>query len=170
MNPSPTRRQLSLYVPREFAAAIEVVRRVVDPVQFGLIPAHVTLGREDEVENLSIAELPSRFEVERPLVLRFGSPEVFAGHGIFWNCLDGESEYQALRERVFGRSDLRRPRPHITLAHPRNPKASGNSLAATAALAEGTEILFDAVRLIEQEGRGPWHVLEEFPLGDTKRG
>jgi hypothetical protein len=47
------RRQLSLYVPEPIATRLEAVRRVLDPVQHALIPAHVTLCRDDELEALS---------------------------------------------------------------------------------------------------------------------
>jgi 2'-5' RNA ligase len=170
MPPTVTRRQLTLFVPFESAEPIEAVRRVVDPVQFGLIPAHVTLCREDEIEDLSLADLGLRCASEPPLTLRFGRPSGFSGHGILWCCVEGESEYQDLRGRILGRSDLRASQPHITLAHPRNPQAPGYSLAAAELLSVGMSITFDAVRLIEQESGGPWRVLAVFPLDGTLRG
>jgi|GEM_PF-3988953 len=44
------RRHLILFVPAGITASIEALRRFVDPVQHSLIPAHVTLCREDELE------------------------------------------------------------------------------------------------------------------------
>ncbi|MEQ1633746.1 MAG: hypothetical protein ABL997_15305 [Planctomycetota bacterium] len=43
------RTQLSLFVPPPHDVLVESVRAVVDPVQHALIPAHVTLCREDEL-------------------------------------------------------------------------------------------------------------------------
>lgn len=161
-----TRRQLSLYVPTDAAVEIEAVRRVVDPIQSGLIPAHVTLCREDELGRLSEAELLERLANPRlePVTLRFGRPEGFSGHGILLPCIGGEEELRGLREQLLGSAEIRRQEPHITLAHPRNPQAAGSSPAAAAALPESLSITFSTVRLIEQEGREPWKVLRSFEL------
>ncbi len=161
-----TRRQLSLYVPGDAAAEIEAVRRVVDPIQSGLIPAHVTLCREDELRQLSESELLERLANPRlkPVTLRFGRPEGFSGHGILLPCVGGEGEFRSLRERLLGSTEIGKQTPHITLAHPRNPQAEGNSLAGAAGLPEGLVITFPMVRLIEQEGRQPWRVLQSFEL------
>ena len=48
MNIANSRIQLTLFVPPPNAELIESVRRLVDPIQHQLIPAHVTLCREDE--------------------------------------------------------------------------------------------------------------------------
>ncbi len=157
------RRQLSLYVPGTSATELEAVRRIVDPVQSGLIPAHVTLCREDEIDALSSAELSRRLAGAERITLRFGEPEVFSSHGILLPCIGGTAEFQALRECILGSPAIRRQEAHITLAHPRNPKAPGNSLSAASRVA-GLSIPFDTVRLIEQEGRDAWRVLEAFEL------
>lgn len=54
------RRQFSLYVPSESSREIEAVRRVLDPVQRGLISTHVTLCREGELETVAEPELLRR--------------------------------------------------------------------------------------------------------------
>ena len=68
------RRQLSLYVPRAEGALLEAVRRVLDPVQAGLIPAHVTLCREDELGQVSAMEIEARLRMAaaEPVTLGFG--------------------------------------------------------------------------------------------------
>jgi 2'-5' RNA ligase len=161
-----TRRQLSLYVPSNAAAELEAIRRIVDPVQSHLIPAHVTLCRDDEINHLSLPELRSLFSRGRlkPITLHFGRPEVFLGHGLLLSCIGGQNEFQALREQVLGRTGIRTPEPHITLAHPRNPKATGNSLAIASDLPAGLSITFDTICLIEQEGKEPWQLLQSFHL------
>ncbi len=70
------RRQLSLYVPRAEGALLEAVRRVLDPVQAGLIPAHVTLCREDELGQVSAMEIEARLRMAaaEPVTLGFGRP------------------------------------------------------------------------------------------------
>ncbi len=158
-----TRRQLSLYVPERAAAPLEALRRELDPVQHALIPAHVTLCREDEIDDAVRARLGGeRFP---PLTLTFGRAEPFLGHGILFPCIAGEDAFRTLREAVLGRSGVRRQPPHITLAHPRNPKAQGNDLAAALALPATFAITFDLVRLIEQRESLPWSVLTSVALG-----
>jgi hypothetical protein len=160
-----TRIQLSLYVPLPHSDAIEAVRRVVDPVQFGLIPAHVTLCREDELA--SFAGWRERLETLPPeairLHLRFGRAVSFSGHGILLQCMEGIEAYRELRRRILGSSAVREMQPHLTLAHPRNPQAPGNTIEATFELPPSFEIAFDSVKLIEQVDSGPWKTLAIHP-------
>ena len=153
-------------MPSYSAAELESVRRIVDPVQSRLIPAHVTLCREDEISGLSPLTLRGRFSSVKlkAITLHFGGPEAFFGHGILLHCIGGQSEFQALREQILGSTEIRAPQPHITLAHPRNPQAPGSSLASASCLAAGTSITFDSICLIEQEGKEPWQLLQSFPL------
>ena len=53
----PTRTQLSLFVPPAQSAQIETLRRLLDPIQAKLIPAHITLCREDELADFTPAAL-----------------------------------------------------------------------------------------------------------------
>ena len=163
----PIRLQLSLFVPSHIGGKIETVRRVVDPVQSALIPAHVTLCREDELAGLGLVDLRMRLDRARhgPLTLQFGPPERFGGHGILLPCTGGTSAFQSLREVVLAARDARPHAPHLTLAHPRNPKAPGNDLGSTATLREGLSITFDEIHLIEQLDDAPWIVRGTVPLG-----
>lgn len=86
------RRQLTMFLAGEPALAVEAVRRIVDPEQYRLIPAHVTL------------------------------------------------------------------------AHPRNPRAPGNSLEAAQALPPRWQARLAWIHLIEQEGAQPWRRLAMFDL------
>jgi 2'-5' RNA ligase len=162
-----TRRQLSMYVPQDAAGEIEAVRRVVDPVQSRLIPAHVTLCREDELGDLASVRARLRSAPFKPLTLRFGKPVAFAGHGLLLECVEGEDRFRALRQYLLASSRVRAQKPHITLAHPRNPRAEGNSLGNTTTLPEVVEVTFPSIRLIEQEGGGPWRSLEKYELRGT---
>ena len=166
-----TLRQLTLFVAGSAAVEVERVRTVVDPVQQRLIAAHVTLCREDEIDGLSTADMGSRIAdaSHGPLTLRFGRPEPFSWHGIVVHCVAGQSEFHALRQRILGTDDIATRTAHITLAHPRNPKAPGNSLAIAATLPDEMTFVFDAVSLIEQEDRSPWRVLEPFALVERTR-
>lgn len=158
------RRQLSMYVPSDTSKEIEDVRKVVDPIQSSLIPAHITLCREDEFCEFS--ELKDRLSniAFKPLTLSFGKVETFSGHGLLLNCIDGENEFRLLREYLLASKNIRNQKPHITLAHPRNPKSPGNSLSTTSRLPEITKITFPTIYLIEQQRSEPWHLLEKYDL------
>jgi 2'-5' RNA ligase len=159
-----SRKQLSMFVPADAAKDIEHVRKAVDPVQSRLIPAHITLCREDELTDLPVVESRLANIAFRPLILRFGRPEIFSGHGLLLNCIAGAEGFRSLREYLLGSKNIREQKPHITLAHPRNPKAVGNSLDFAMQLPELIEITFPTIYLIEQETGGPWRVLERFTL------
>lgn len=160
------RRQLTLFLSGEIAAAVEAVRRVVDPEQYRLIPAHVTLCREEEVAEIPIDQLEARLAAgpARRITLAFGRAEPFSGHGIQLRCVAGGAEFQALRETVLAGREIARPRPHITLAHPRNPRAAGNSLDAALALPPRWQVRLSWIHLIEQDGAQPWRRLAMFEL------
>jgi 2'-5' RNA ligase len=161
-----TRRQLSMYVPVATGAQLESVRQALDPVQAGLIPAHVTLCRGDEIEQLSAPEVEERIRSSavEPITLRFGRPTTFQGHGVLLPCVAGEQAFHALRTCVLGTSAIRRNAPHITLAHPRNPPPSKSGIANAMELPENLTYTFVAISSIEQIGAAPWRILQAFTL------
>ncbi len=162
------RQQLSLYVPPDTAKEIEAVRKIVDPIQYQLIPAHITLCREDELEDLGkIKARLSRISLP-PLTLRFGQPEIFSGHGWLMYCIEGEENFRALREYVLDKKNIRNQSPHLTLAHPRNPKAAGNSLHNISAAPGNLTITFSTIHLIEQVGGDPWQLIEKYVFSAQK--
>jgi hypothetical protein len=118
----PTRRrQLTLFVEEPWRSRLQALRRALDLVQASLIAPHVTLCREDEIEQLDQSTIFSRVAAWT--------------HGA-----------------------------HLTLAHPRNPRAVGNTEAALAACPPALQIQFTTVALIEQHGAAPWTVLQESLL------
>lgn len=155
-----------MYLPDPDASLLESVRRVLDPVQSSLIPAHVTLCREDELALVESDELKFRLaNVDaKPITLHFGRAEVFHEHGILLPCLAGEQDFHSLREQALGSRTLRRQAPHITLAHPRNPKSAGNCLANANVLPEVICVTFTSAQLIAQRGAAAWRVLQTFEL------
>ena len=161
-----TRTQLSLFVPPPHATELEAVRRVVDPVQFHLIAAHVTLAREDELADIGIEELEAR--LARPeamaLTLTFGRAEPFSAHGILLPCIGGEEKFQALRSLVLDAKAVKRQDPHITLAHPRNRQAPGNNLPNASRLSPAMAVTFTSICRIQQVGSAPWQVLQRYSL------
>lgn len=161
-----SRRQLSLYASGDGAARLEAVRQRVDPLQHALIPAHVTLCREDEIAPWSAAELQARCAGWRQgqIELRFGAAEASFGHGLLLNCIGGQAAFHDLRAQLLGAANVAPIAAHVTLAHPRNPKAVGNAPEAAAGLPRPLTLRFDRVHLIEQHGAGPWRTLGVFPF------
>jgi 2'-5' RNA ligase len=153
-----------MYVPREAAGEIEAVRAILDPVQRALIAAHVTLCREEELDEVAQATLHDRLANLRyePITLRFGRPERFFDHGILLECIDGQDEFRMLRDDLLGSKTIRTQRPHITLAHPRNAKALGNSMVNASKMRDDISITFRTIQLIEQQSNQPWQLLSSF--------
>lgn len=162
-----SRVQLSLYVPEPQAATINAVRRILDPIQNQLIPAHVTLCREDELESISFDEIKPRVAVFplASLTLTFDRPQSFSSHGILLPCIAGEESFANLRRCLLGIARIRHHSPHITLAHPRNPKAIGNCLEIANQLPDRMQITFRLVFRIEQNGSDPWQILDTMAIG-----
>jgi hypothetical protein len=159
-----------LFVPPDAARALEAVRERLDPVQHRLIPAHVTLCREDELarcsghawrDRLAVADAAS---AAAPVTLIFGSATAFSGHGVLLPCIAGEPAFHALRVLLLGDTAPRRHEPHLTLAHPRNPRAPQNVPATYADVPSPLHVTFSTVSLIEQSGHEPWRVLETYTL------
>ena len=137
---------------------------VVDPVQHHLIPAHVTLCRDEELDDLSSIEKRLKASPPCHIDLGFGRPKVFHGHGIIMQCISGLESFQTLREILLGSVEINNHQPHLTLAHPRNPKALGNALANTDSISAPFLASFSQIALIEQQGSAPWKIVREYAL------
>lgn len=164
--PNP-RRQLTLFVPATSSVALEAVRRRLDPIQAALIAVHVTLCREDELVDLDIEARLERVRAwdAGPIRLGFGAPRRFSGHGVLLPCEQGSDEFHRLRQWILDDRGARLHDAHITLAHPRNPRAPTNVDAALAESPATLRVAFPSVALIEQVGGAPWTLLQEASLG-----
>ena len=162
-----TRRQLTLFVDEPWRSRLQDQRLALDPVQASLIAPHVTLCREDEIAQLDWSAVVRRVEAwaHGPLRLSFGAPRRFDGHGVLLPCEQGAAQFQSLRQWLLRDQGARAHQAHLTLAHPRNAMAAGNTEAALAACPQSLELQFGVVSRIEQHGAGPWRVLEESLLG-----
>jgi len=160
------RRQASLYIPEPARYEIDVVRKRADPVQFSLIPAHVTLCREDEVldwsEFVDRVRCLGRFE----LSLEFGSPLELDDGCVLLPCVKGKSLFNQLRGALLSSGGVA-PRvsdPHITLLHPRNAVTGQSIEWLLESLTHLRSIGFSSLNIIEQQGGSAWRVLHELPL------
>lgn len=154
-----TRRQLSLYIPTIQSKVLEEVRKVVDPIQFNLIPAHVTLCRDNEINDLNRLKNKIDSLINLKLELTFDKPKYFNGHGIIMDCIEGEEEFLKLREYILDDKKIKKQFPHITLAHPRNKRSTSNSLTATKLIPNPFRVIFDSISLIEQKNNAPWKII-----------
>lgn len=161
------RTQLSLYVTADATTALNAVRHVVDPVQSWLIPPHVTLCRDEELVGVSPGAVGERLAAEAAgaLTLTFGPVESFGTHGLLLPCVGGYPAFERLRTLALGVTPPRAQLPHLTLAHPRNPRAPGNAPDAVKGLPVPLVLTFTRAHWIEQEGaESPWRIRHTFAL------
>jgi len=161
------RTQLTLFVPSPEREQLEALRHQLDPVQAALIAAHVTLCREDEIAALAADTLPDRVRrwPHGPLMLAFGAPQRFQGHGALLPGAQGLQAFQQLRQWLLADAAARVHHAHLTLAHPRNPRAPGNTDAALDAAPPALRLRLSQVALVQQAGAQPWRLPQQAPLG-----
>jgi 2'-5' RNA ligase len=165
------RRQLTLFVEQKEAEIIERIRQTFNPKQFEIIKAHVTLCREDEIQNLEkvISNLNALtqpdFDIEFGEITRFDD-----GKGLFLPARTTNEDFDNLRiEALRGLIDNpRKQEPHITLMHPRNSTCTDNIFQQIKTINLPTKLRFKKISLIEQKDSGQWITLKEFNLGNRK--
>ena len=166
------RRQLTLFVEQKDAETIEKVRQEFNPKQFELIKSHVTLCREDEIQNLEqvISNLLLLSQTE--IVIEFGNASRFDnGIGVFLPATIDNEDFQKLRRQVLtGLTDNpRKHRPHITLMHPKNSTCTDNIFGQIKKLSLPIKLEFKKISIIEQINGGQWKIIQEFELTDRKQ-
>lgn len=159
--PRATRRQLSLFLPEAQRSLVEPVRQRLDPIQHGLIPAHVTLCRHDELPELR--QLIRQLERLEPfsITLKFGAPQELPDGCVLLRPSLGAEEFQALRRRILG-NEARAYGAHLTLLHPRNATGAIPDLAGISRELADLVVPFDTLSLIEQYGHDPWRVKRAY--------
>lgn len=160
-----TRRQLTLFVDEKDAKNIERVRKEFNPKQSELIKGHVTLFREDEIENLEqiIVNLSDLTEIA--ISIDFGRVTRFSnGNGVLLPTIGDNIEFHALRKRILHRltDNPRMHEPHITLMHPRNSTCTDDIFRQIEEISLPTKLIFKKISLIEQREGVAWNVLQEF--------
>lgn len=166
------RRQLTLFVDPKDAEVIEQVRQEFNPRQSELIKSHVTLCREDEIEDLEtvIVNLSNLRSTEVEIV--FGKAIRFAnGKGVLIPAMPDHIKFQELRRQIlsglFDNPGLQEP--HITLMHPRNSTCTDDIYKEICKFDFPTTLLFKKIDLIEQMNGGQWRTLQTFPLVERKQ-
>ena len=164
------RRQLTLFVDRKDAASIENIRKIFNPAQFRLIDSHVTLCREDEIENIA-AVLDNLQQLDMPkITIQFGMATRFGNDkGVLLPALGDNEQFHRLRLKVLEGLGLtvRRHEPHITLMHPRNSTCTDEIFRIIQEAKLPTHLTFDKIYLIEQVDGGQWQILKIYKLNDA---
>ncbi|MEO0527173.1 MAG: 2'-5' RNA ligase family protein [Bacteroidota bacterium] len=161
-----SRKQLTLFI-HEPSGNIEKIRAEYNPIQYHLIPAHVTLCREDEIEPTEkTIERITSIALERPVRIKFKKVQRFAdGKGAYILSLGNNTEFKELRKMVLGQGELKKEQlPHITLMHPRNSTCTHEIFEQIGNHDLPTELEFGKISLIEQKNGGKWEVLQEFEI------
>ena len=164
---SNIRRQLTLFVEPTDALTIEQTRQEFNPRQFEIIKAHVTLCREDEIENLEqvISNLLFLTQTQQNIFIEFDKVARFDnGKGLFLPATNDNKEFEYLRRQIlFGLYDNpRNQKPHITLMHPRNSTCTDRIFEQVEEVNFPTKLEFKRISLIEQENGGQWKTLKDF--------
>jgi 2'-5' RNA ligase len=161
------RIQLTLFIDEAQSAIIEKIRRQFNPVQYGLIKAHVTLCREDELEQTDKVMLNLDLLNCSSINITFGKPVQFSdGKGLLLPAIGNNETFQQLRAAVL-QGAIKNPRqhqPHITLLHPRTTSCTGAIFKHIAQEEFPSKINFKKISLIEQEIENKWQVLKELEL------
>ena len=160
------RRQATLFLYDE---SLDALRRQWNPLQAALIDCHVTLLREDEVEDWDeiknrLLTMPRAFEME------FGKP-IREENLVYLPCVEGTESFQSLRATLLqsGSHEPRLHKPHVTLIHPRNGLCTDAIFEAIFQSVEKKRVLIGEVCLIEQVDGGPWSILGRYALEGPTR-
>lgn len=162
-----TRRQLTLFLNETASKHVERIRQQFNPVQYNLIKSHITLCREDELEDWATIQrnleqlAVAAFELETAPVERF-----WHGKGVFVPILDKQQHFQRLRTSVLQHaiSNPRIHEPHITLMHPRNSTCTDSIFQTIQNIPIPPYLSISTISLIEQEVGKVWKTLEIYPL------
>lgn len=161
------RIQLTLFIDENVSESIEKIRQEFNPEQYELIKSHVTLCREDELEQIEKVRQNLAKLNEGYITIDFGTVVRFSdGKGVLLPAAGNNESFQKLREKVLY-GVIEKPRihePHITLMHPRNATCTDEIYEQIEQCTFPDKIQFRKVALIEQEPGMKWEILEEFQL------
>jgi len=152
-----TRRQLTLFVQKNDAQDIEHIRSKFNPRQSELINSHITLCREDEIEDLGKVLHNLTQLNQTTLNIKFGQVTRFEnGNGVLIPATSENAEIQELRQKILkGVVDKpRRQEPHVTLMHRRNSKCTDKIFEAIEKANFPTQLNFKTISLIKQVNGG----------------
>lgn len=160
------RKQLTLFI-LESNSDIEKIRAEFNLEQCKLIAPHVTLCREEEIEDIEgVIERVKSIKLEKPIQIEFKCVERFAdGKGVLLPATNKNCDFWELRKLVLGKDQLLNEQfPHITLMHPRNSTCNDEIFENIKKQKLPAKLLFEKISLIEQKNGGKWAIIEEFDI------
>lgn len=161
------RRQLTLFVQKNDSRRIEDIRYRFNPQQSDIINSHVTLCREDEIENIGQVLHNLEKLKQRPIAITFGQIAKFDnGKGVYMKPTGDNNDFHQMRTEILkGVNDNpRRQEPHITLMHPKNSTCTAGIFERISKMDIPTSLIFNKISLIEQEGNNAWKIIKEIEL------
>jgi 2'-5' RNA ligase len=164
------RRQLTLFVDKKYSQEIENIRRQFNPKQQQLIDSHVTLCRENEIENIKVV-LDNLQQLDAHKInIRFGQVTKFDnGFGVLLPALGDNEQFDLLRSKILTglAKAIQKHKPHITLIHPRNSICTDEIFKSIRETSLPTSLTFDKISLIEQINEGQWQTLRTYQLNEA---
>ena len=149
------------------AGEIESIRKKFNSRQQQLIDSHVTLCREDEIENIDKV-LDNLQNLDTPVItIRFGKAIKFDNNkGVLLPASADNDQFHQLREKVLIalNKPIRRHEPHITLMHPKNSTSTDEIFEEIQSATLPICLKFDTISLIEQNDGGQWQIIKTFTL------
>ena len=152
---------------------IEKIRAEFNPIQFNLIPAHVTLCRENEIKSIEkVIENIKSLSIDNPLRIEFDKVERFDNSkGLLIPAKKGNDEFIELRKSIL-KGLIEFPEdhhPHITLMHPRNSTCTDEIFNQILKYNLPTELSFNKISLIEEGNDGKWKIKNHFPFTKSNK-
>jgi hypothetical protein len=161
------RKQLTLFINENLSREIEKVRRRFNPAQFALIKSHITLCREDEIEQIEQVKMNLVNLNVDFITINFGDVIRFSDNkGVLIPAIGDNEQFQHLRKKIL-HGIIEKPRihkPHITLMHPRNSACTDEIFKEIKLCNFPCKLKFDKISLIEQEPNAKWQTSEEFEM------
>ena len=161
------RKQLTIFLEEKESEIIETIRKKYNPRQYELIKSHITLCREDEIEDLKrIQSNLENLDVEKFELPTNGLRRFSEGKGVLISIIDEEQKIRKVRELVLQNEELK-PRKHIshiTLMHPRNSICDDTKFKEIQNFELPKKLSISKISLIEQEIGKKWITLKEYEL------
>ncbi len=157
------RRQLSLFLPEPERRTIDAVRQKVDVQQHKIIPAHITLCGDEEIDSFSAADDSIRSLGNIDIALSLGPVVRLQDGCVLIPVVGPTTSYDHVRQHIL-RDRYKQRTPHITLLHPRNSIGKEHLFTAIKEEPLPTFVRLNEIVLIEQIDGGVWKVVERFGI------
>ncbi|MEO6232267.1 MAG: 2'-5' RNA ligase family protein [Ferruginibacter sp.] len=161
------RVQLTLFVDENKSQEIEQIREKFNPEQYRLIKSHVTLCRDEELQEIEKVLINLSGLNHFYITIHFGQMIRFAeGKGVLMPATGVNEPFHQLRSFVLQgiTNPLKKSAPHITLMHPRNSTCTDQAFEKISKTHTPCILVFNTISLIEQPPDCKWKTLKSFEL------